>query len=80
MNLQIHPKTEQKAARNKPLVAFFVFSSKISIFLEIYSQMIASTDTSKWTYERMILELPKESRYEIRNFDLIDMPSSSFTH
>lgn len=42
--------------------------------------MIASTDTSKWTYERMIHELPQESRYEIRNFDLIDMPSPSFTH
>lgn len=42
--------------------------------------MIASTETAKWTYERMIRELPKESRYEIRNFDLIDMPSPSEKH
>ena len=33
--------------------------------------MIVSTE--EWTYERMRRELPPESRYELRHFNLIDM-------
>ncbi|WP_158561189.1 Uma2 family endonuclease [Emticicia sp. C21] len=31
--------------------------------------------TEKWTYSDMLAKLPAESRYEIRNYNLIDMPS-----
>ncbi len=37
------------------------------------------TDT-KWTYSKMLKELPAESRYELRNNELIDMSSPSEIH
>jgi Uma2 family endonuclease len=36
--------------------------------------------TEKWTYSDMLAKLPAESRYEIRNYHLIDIPSPTFTH
>ena len=39
---------------------------------------IISTET--WTYERMLAELPNESAYELRDFNLIDMPSPKRIH
>ncbi|MEP7269333.1 MAG: Uma2 family endonuclease, partial [Saprospiraceae bacterium] len=34
----------------------------------------------KWTYSKMLKELPAESRYELRNNELIDMSSPSEIH
>lgn len=42
--------------------------------------MIRTLSTEKWTYERLLQELPSESRYEIRNFNLIDMPAPIIEH
>ncbi len=42
--------------------------------------MVISTAIGQWTYEKMLRELPTESRYEIRHSDLIDMPSPSEKH
>ncbi|MFD2519596.1 Uma2 family endonuclease [Emticicia soli] len=36
--------------------------------------------TEKWTYSDMLAKLPPESRYEIRNYHLIDMPSPTEKH
>ncbi len=36
--------------------------------------------TEKWTYSDMLAKLPAESRYEIRNYNLIDMPSPTEKH
>ncbi len=35
--------------------------------------MATIVSTERWTYERMRRELPPESRYELRHFNLIDM-------
>lgn len=42
--------------------------------------MVKPISTEKWTYERLLQELPSESRYEIRNFNLIDMPAPIIEH
>ncbi len=36
--------------------------------------------TQKWTYSDMLTQLPPESRYEIRNYHLIDIPSPTKKH
>jgi Uma2 family endonuclease len=36
--------------------------------------------TERWTYDDMKAKLPAESRYELRNFSLIDMPSPKRIH
>ena len=36
--------------------------------------------TERWTYQRLLSELPKEKRYEIRHYHLIDMPSPITEH
>lgn len=36
--------------------------------------------TEKWTYNDMLAKLPAESRYEIQNYHLIDMPSPTEKH
>ena len=36
--------------------------------------------TERWTYDDMKAKLPAESRYELRNFNLIDMPSPKRIH
>ena len=36
--------------------------------------------TKPWTYQRILAELPAESRYELRNFQLIEMPKPNRTH
>lgn len=42
--------------------------------------MLTSEAVKIWNYERLLSELPSESRYEIRNAHLIDMPSPSEKH
>lgn len=42
--------------------------------------MLANVSAEKWTYQRMVEELPTESRYEIRNYHLIEMPSPITQH
>jgi Uma2 family endonuclease len=42
--------------------------------------MVKPISTEKWTYERLLQELPSESRYEIRNYNLIDMPAPIIEH
>lgn len=42
--------------------------------------MLKTVSTEKWTYERLLQELPSESRHEIRNFNLIDMPAPIIEH
>ncbi len=42
--------------------------------------MVKPISTEKWTYERLLQELPSESRHEIRNFNLIDMPAPTIEH
>ena len=36
--------------------------------------------TEQWTYERMLAELPAESAYELRDFNLIEMPAPKRIH
>lgn len=36
--------------------------------------------TERWTYARMLAELPAESRYELRNYQIIEMPSPRRIH
>ena len=42
--------------------------------------MVKPISSEKWTYERLLQELPSESRYEIRNFNLIGMPAPVIEH
>ncbi len=42
--------------------------------------MVAKTDNQPWTYQRMVDELPFESRYEIRNYQLVEMASPKPKH
>jgi Uma2 family endonuclease len=42
--------------------------------------MLTTVSTEKWTYQRLIKELLAETRYEIRNYHLIDMPSPTTQH
>lgn len=36
--------------------------------------------TEHWTYERLIAELPAESQYELRDYNLIEMPAPKRIH
>ncbi len=42
--------------------------------------MPAITQTGRWTYEAMVEKLPAESHYELRDFNLIEMPSPKPKH
>jgi Uma2 family endonuclease len=42
--------------------------------------MQAITQTAHWTYEDMVKNLPAESQYELRDFNLIEMPSPKPKH
>ncbi|MFN3851885.1 MAG: Uma2 family endonuclease [Spirosomataceae bacterium] len=42
--------------------------------------MAIAVSTERWTYERMTAELPAESRYELRDFHLLEMPSPKPKH
>ncbi len=42
--------------------------------------MIARIENQQWTYQRMVDELPLESRYEIRNYELLEMASPKPKH
>ncbi len=42
--------------------------------------MQAITQTTHWTYEDMVKNLPAESQYELRDFNLIEMPSPKPKH
>jgi Uma2 family endonuclease len=44
------------------------------------SRQNESLSTERWTYDDMKAKLPAESRYELRNFSLIDMPSPKRVH
>jgi hypothetical protein len=36
--------------------------------------------TAQWTYQDMVEKLPAESQYELRDFNLIEMPSPKPKH
>jgi Uma2 family endonuclease len=42
--------------------------------------MLSTTHNEIWTYQRMLDEMPAETRYEIRNYQLVDMPSPNIKH
>ena len=42
--------------------------------------MRTTVHSGTWTYQRLSEELPSETRYEIRNYHLIDMPSPNTKH
>jgi Uma2 family endonuclease len=42
--------------------------------------MVAKVENQRWTYQRMVNELPYESRYELRNYQLIEMASPKPKH
>ncbi len=42
--------------------------------------MLTTVHSGIWTYQRLIEETPSETRYEIRNYHLIDMPSPNTKH
>lgn len=42
--------------------------------------MLITQDQDKWTYQRMVAELPAESRFELRNFNLLSMASPFTLH
>lgn len=41
---------------------------------------MALISTEHWTYKRLITELPAESQYELRNYNLIEMPAPKRIH
>ncbi len=42
--------------------------------------MVAKAENQRWTYQRIVDELPFESRYELRNYRLIEMASPKPKH
>ena len=42
--------------------------------------MPATISTERWTYQDMVEKLPAESRYELRDFNLLEMPSPKPKH
>lgn len=42
--------------------------------------MAIELTTKRWTYQEMVEQLPAESRYELRDFNLIEMPSPKPKH
>ena len=42
--------------------------------------MVAKAENKRWTYQMMVEQLPAESRYEIRNYQLIEMASPKPKH
>jgi Uma2 family endonuclease len=42
--------------------------------------MITTIHSGTWTYQRLLEEMPAETRYEIRDYHLIDMPSPNIKH
>ncbi len=42
--------------------------------------MPSITQTDRWTYDDMVAKLPPESRYELRDYHLIEMPSPKPKH
>jgi Uma2 family endonuclease len=42
--------------------------------------MSVITATTRWTYQDMVEKLPAESRYELRNYHLLEMPSPKPKH
>jgi Uma2 family endonuclease len=42
--------------------------------------MVAKAENQRWTYQRIVDELPFESRYELRNYQLIEMASPKPKH
>ena len=42
--------------------------------------MLTTVHSGTWTYQRLCEEMPSETRYEIRNNHLIDMPSPNTKH
>lgn len=42
--------------------------------------MPATISTERWTYDDMVEKLPAESRYELRDYNLLEMPSPKPKH
>jgi Uma2 family endonuclease len=61
-----------RPVESKLLKVFFIFvKNKASM---------KTISTEYWTYERMLSDLPAESHYELRDFNLIEMPSPKRIH